>query len=57
MPPKSWEKEVDRLWDAVNNLTNEISQITTEIQYMRKGLSWIIAILVASLGIDVGIQP
>jgi hypothetical protein len=48
-----WKEEVEKLWSAVNELTIEIRGISTEMSYIRKGLTWVIILLAGSMGIDV----
>ncbi len=48
-----WEIEVDRLWDAINGLALEVRGITTEMTYIRKGITWLIVLMAGSMGIDI----
>lgn len=47
-----WEIEVDRLWDSINRLALEVRGITTEMAYIRKGITWLIILMAGSMGID-----
>jgi len=54
--------EKEEVWEAINKLDEQITELTTqvaliaqELGWFRKGLSVIVGIAAAQLGIDIGV--